>query len=155
MRTGERYRGAGELMMKAETARNEFMGFDRVREHTALSVNERIDLLTQAEIEKAERLGPEAVQRRLAELEQEWDVDRALMLVFSLLGGTTFSAGISGRKGWLYFFTVQMAFLGIHAAAGWCPPVSVLRRMGFRTRQEIEAEKHALLSLHLRSSKAA
>lgn len=69
------------------------------------------------------------------------------MLNFAIVGGSTFSAGISGKKGWLYFFMTQLFFLGLRATKGWCPPAWVMRRMNFRTRNEIEAEKLALLPL--------
>jgi hypothetical protein len=31
-----------------------------------------------------------------------------------------------------------------HALRGWCPPVSALRRLGFRTAKEIDEERYAL-----------
>ena len=74
------------------------------------------------------------------------------MLNFAVVGGATFTAGILGKKGWLYFFMTQMFFLGLHATKGWCPPAFVMRRMNFRTRNEIDAEKHALLFLMKESS---
>jgi hypothetical protein len=40
-----------------------------------------------------------------------------------------------------------MAFLFQHAVQGWCPPVPVLRRLGFRTVYEIEDETQALKAL--------
>jgi hypothetical protein len=39
------------------------------------------------------------------------------------------------------------AFLFQHAIQGWCPPVPILRRMGFRTASEIEQERQALKAL--------
>jgi hypothetical protein len=37
-----------------------------------------------------------------------------------------------------------MAFLMTHAAIGWCPPVALFRRLGYRTKSEIEAERSLL-----------
>jgi hypothetical protein len=125
----------------------DYIFHDRVRQHTTADVNERIDLLTQAFIYKARGEGADILQRRLQALDREWDIDRAVMLLFSLAGGASFLAGLAGRRRWLGFFTAQLAFLGIHATLGWCPPVPILRRLGFRTSHEIEAEKHALLLL--------
>jgi hypothetical protein len=127
---------------------------DRVRQHTAPHVNERIDLLTQASINSCAEAGPDAIKRRLVELDYEWDVDRALMVNFAIAGGTTFSAGLARyadsplfgrrRKGFLYFFGAQLGFLLLHGVVGWCPPAAVLRRLGFRTQREIEVERAAL-----------
>ena len=38
-------------------------------------------------------------------------------------------------------------FLLQHAVQGWCPPLPVFRRLGFRTQTEIEEERYALKAL--------
>lgn len=123
---------------------------DRVRQHTSPPVNERIDVLTNANVEKYASASAAEIGRRLGELEREWHVDRALMANFAILGGASFAMAVRGLRegrhsnGWLWFFSTQMAFLLMHAVAGWCPPASVFRRLGFRTHQEIGVEQRAL-----------
>ena len=39
------------------------------------------------------------------------------------------------------------AFLFQHAIQGWCPPLPILRRMGYRTMREIDIERTALKAL--------
>ena len=51
---------------------------------------------------------------------------------------------------------IVAGFLLQHAIQGWCPPVPVFRRLGFRTAAEIDYERYALKLLrgdfdHLRS----
>ena len=46
--------------------------------------------------------------------------------------------------GWGLLFWTQMGFLVHHAVKGWCPPLPVFRRLGFRSAQEISAERVAL-----------
>ena len=133
---------------------------DRVREHTAPPVNARIDSLTRAAVDATLAQGPRAIEHRLAELDEEWDIDRALMVNFAGAGGASFSLGLARyadsplfgprRKGFLYFFGAQLAFLALHGLVGWCPPASLFRRLGVRTKGEIEAERHVLLR-HLES----
>ncbi|MDQ3337340.1 MAG: hypothetical protein M4D80_19435 [Myxococcota bacterium] len=82
---------------------------------------------------------PHAIRRRLWALDREWPLDRALLALFSVLGSFTAS-----KKRLRPVFWLQMAFLFHHAIRGWCPPVSVLRRIGFRTEKEIGAERTAL-----------
>ena len=128
---------------------------DRVREHTASHVNERIDAVTRASLEATLRQGSGAIQHRLAELDEEWDIDRALFVNFAVAGGAAFTWGMKRysdswlfgrpRKGLLYFFGAQLGFLLVHGVVGWCPPVVLFRRLGFRTKAEIEAERHVLL----------
>lgn len=127
---------------------------DRVRAHTAQVVNDRIDVRTFESVESAVRQGREGVLARLSELDREWDVDRALFVNFAVVGGAMFATGLLKRdkrgflgrdgKGFLAFFGVQLGFLLLHGIVGWCPPVAVFRRLGFRTSREIEAERRAL-----------
>jgi hypothetical protein len=42
---------------------------------------------------------------------------------------------------------VVLSFLLQHALQGWCPPLPILRRMGVRTRGEIDQEKYELKAL--------
>lgn len=127
--------------------------FDRVREHTSESVNAKIDRETATRIAEYQRLGPVERGRRLAELDREWDIDRGLMLLFSALGGLTFTLGMTRMRplkrwnGWLSVFSTQVGFMGFHAAMGWCPPVVLLRRLGVRTKKEIEGERRAIEAL--------
>lgn len=123
--------------------------YDRIRNHTSTKVNAEIDHRTTSTLAK---IGdePHAIRQRLWSLDREWDIDRALMALFTVLGGFTahrsFKALHRGRRvgGWRALFWTQMAFLVHHAVRGWCPPVSVLRRIGFRTEKEIAAERTAL-----------
>jgi hypothetical protein len=128
---------------------------DRVRAHTAPIVNERIDEMMLTSIDEHVREGRDGIVRRLAELDEEWDIERALMVNFAVVGGLTFAVGLSRyasspflgrkRKGLLYLFGSQLGFMLMHGLIGWCPPVSVLRRLGCRTTREIDQERSALL----------
>src|SRR5436190_11704295 len=50
----------------------------RVPEHTAAHVNEAIRLKTEENVARYADAGPEAVERRLEELDREWDIERTL-----------------------------------------------------------------------------
>ena len=39
------------------------------------------------------------------------------------------------------------SFLLQHSVQGWCPPLPVFRRTGYRAQSEIEEERHALKAL--------
>lgn len=125
-------------------------GHDRVRAHTAEVVNRRLDRETQGRIEQLRGASDTQVARRLEELDREWDVERALMMFFSVAGGITFTMAVRSirplRKwsGWLYLLATQIGFMGLHATYGWCPPLLLLRRLGFRTHPEIDAERRSL-----------
>jgi hypothetical protein len=118
--------------------------FDRVRHMTTDSANQKIDAQTQTALNRAVAGGRHAVERRLTELQQEWDVDRVLILNFSVLVFAQLLAARKDRR-WLWGPLIQTPFLLMHATLGWCPPVLWFRPMGFRTRFEIQAEREALL----------
>lgn len=119
---------------------------NRVSSQTDRQINERIRRRTEMSIAyHAEH--PDQIQRRLEELDREWDVERALETAassFSLFGLTMSVA--RGRRWLLLPFVVQGFFLQ-HAIQGWCPPLPVVRRLGFRTRTEIDIERYALKAL--------
>ena len=51
------------------------------------------------------------------------------------------------HRKWLALPGLVTLFLFQHAVQGWCPPVPILRRLGFRTVYEIEQERQALKAL--------
>jgi hypothetical protein len=117
---------------------------ERVEEHTSDKVNEEISEQTKRNIEYYKNQSKEEIDKRLEELEAEWDTERVLEANAStlILIGTTLGATVS-RK-WLALPLVVSSFLLQHALQGWCPPLAVLRRLGIRTANEINEEKTAL-----------
>ena len=121
---------------------------DRVRGHTAAAVQAKLDHgLVQRLRDYANRSsdGDEAaLSERIAELEQESDIERVLEGNAAALALTgTVLAALHHRR-WLCVPGLVTGFLLQHALQGWCPPVAVFRRLGIRTRKEIAAERYAL-----------
>jgi hypothetical protein len=48
---------------------------------------------------------------------------------------------------WYLLPTVAVAFLFQQAIQGWCLPITLFRRLGIRTAQEIDYERYALKAL--------
>ena len=107
-------------------------------------VEDRIRNQTRKRIASLENANLRDLTYRLAELDQEWNIEHILDFVFGgvVVGGVAMSV-LSKRK-WLLFPTLAGCFLLQQAIAGWCPPLSVLRRLGFRTAAEINRERMAL-----------
>lgn len=118
----------------------------RVSEHTPKGLNQQIQQRTELSIAYYTR-HPELIDGRLDALDREWDIERMLQANAAtlILSGTV--AGVLGSKRWLVLPAVVSGFLLQHAVQGWCPPMPLLRRMGFRTPREIEAERYALKAL--------
>jgi hypothetical protein len=119
---------------------------ERVPKHTAEHVNERIRRDTEDRVARLAAAG-RAIDQRLAELDHEWDIERTLEANAATASLVGLSLGATVDKRWFFFPAVVAGFLLQHAIQGWCPPVPVFRRMGFRTQTEIDYERYALKSL--------
>jgi hypothetical protein len=118
----------------------------RVPTHTADDVNDAIRTTTARSIAYHES-HPQEIPARLRALDREWDVERALATGSSCLSLLGLALGLSGRRrAFLLPLAVQGFYLQ-HTLQGWCPPLPVFRRLGFRTPNEIEAERCALKEL--------
>lgn len=119
----------------------------RVPEHTAAHVNEKIRHETEANVTQCRAAGPEAIDRRLAELDREWDTERTLEANAATLAtvGAGLALLVDRRFAWVPL--VVGGFLLQHAVQGWCPPLPIFRRMGIRTQTEIDRERYALKAL--------
>jgi hypothetical protein len=115
----------------------------RVPAHTAKSVNRRIAREQRRNVRRYAG-DPAAIEARLRALEAEWDIERAIEANASALAFAGIVLGGAVDKRFLALSALVTAFLFQHAVQGWCPPVPVLRRLGFRTVYEIEQERQAL-----------
>jgi hypothetical protein len=120
---------------------------DRVRNHTQPESNARIDQKTRSNIELYRGRSRTLIARRIAELDQEWDVERILEANASLLALSGVVLGATVNKKWLFLSGAVLGFFFLHATQGWCPPLPLLRARGVRTRGEIDEEKFALLQM--------
>jgi hypothetical protein len=120
---------------------------DRVPNQTCNSINERIRRDTEERVAGLKDASPAAIEQRLAELNEEWDIERTLEAhaAGAVLVGVGLGATVDRR--WFAFPAVVGAFLLQHALHGWCPPLPIFRRLGFRTAGEIDFERYALKAL--------
>ena len=119
----------------------------RVEAHTPPEVNERIRLQTYASVARLQDADPVEIDARLAELEREWDVERALNANAGTIILASVALGHFVDRRFLLLTTAVLRFFAQHAIQGWCPPIPVLRRRGFRTMREIERERFAIKAL--------
>jgi hypothetical protein len=118
---------------------------NRVPAHTAPALNDRIQRRIRNRV--AALAGrSDLIKERLVELDREWDIERAIEMNASALALLGISLGAAVNKRWLAVPALVTAFLFQHAVQGWCPPVPLLRRLGFRTAYEIEQERRQLLA---------
>jgi hypothetical protein len=120
---------------------------ERVPLNTVARVNESIRRRTDERVARLAAAGPNAIATRLAELDQEWDIERTLEANAAAVSLLTVMFGAAANKKWFIMTGVVAGFLLQHALEGWCPPLPILRRFGFRTQSEIGYERYALKAL--------
>lgn len=118
----------------------------RVPRHTDEAINRRIrrEIAFSVEYYGEHR---DEIDDRLDELDAEWDIERAIAANAAALAFVGTALGITRGRKWLALPLLVSGFLFQHAIEGWCPPVPILRRLGFRTACEIDEERQALKAL--------
>ena len=124
----------------------------RVQRNTSQHVNQEIRQATEARLVHYAN-HPELIDTRLAELDREWDIERMLEANAAAVGLTGVCLAATVSRKWLILPGIVSAFLLQHAIQGWCPPLPVLRRLGFRTPAEIEDERDRLMGIRDRQER--
>jgi len=118
----------------------------RVSAHTSETVNRRILRDTRWRVDWYQR-HPQFIAQRLGELDEEWDIERVLETNASTLIIIGALMALTQSSRWALLPLGVSAFLLQLALQGWCPPVPILRQLGFRTESEINLERVALKAL--------
>jgi len=121
--------------------------FDRVQAHTAECVNQRIQEQAERRIIEAAIDSKARLSERIRNLENEWDIDRLLEMNASAIAFSGVAFGLLVNRKFFAIPCFILPFLFLYATKGWCPPIPILRRLGIRTRHEIDDEKFALKAL--------
>src|SRR5437879_5519229 len=83
---------------------------ERVLRHSPAEINQCIRRQTEARVARVAAGGKATIERRLAELDREWDIERYLETMaptFSLIG---LGLGVTVHKAWLIIPAVVQAF---------------------------------------------
>jgi hypothetical protein len=118
----------------------------RVPENTAPEVNREIRQQIQQNVQRY-AASPSEISNRLRELDREWDIERMIEANAATIAFAGVLLGAFVSPWWLLVPALVTLFLFQHAVQGWCPPVPILRRMGFRTSYEIELERNSLKAI--------
>lgn len=119
----------------------------KVKLHTKPESNQKIEQKTQQNIKDYQGASKELLNKRLQQLDREWDIERvveskaAVMILISTI------LGFTRRKCWFFISLISSFFLLLHAIVGWCPSLPIVRCLGIRTPEEIQEEKTAIKAL--------
>jgi hypothetical protein len=120
---------------------------DRVERNTGAAINQQFDAQIAQNIEQYAHAAPEAIERRLAELDREWDIERVIEVeapATIMLG--ILLATVHDRR-WMLLSAIAASMVIVHSLQGWYPLLPMLRRMGVRSQAEIERERNGLRTL--------
>jgi len=123
---------------------NSKMETDRMRRQTSPDQLRKIEERIERNLRLYAGQPDDMIAHRIEELQSEWSMERRLETNASILMLTGALLGLAGNRKWLLLSGTAAGFLLQFAITGWCPPVIMLRKLGFRTRSEIEREIYAL-----------
>jgi hypothetical protein len=90
---------------------------------------------------------PELIEARLEALEHEWDIQRAIEASTAGLALAGVALGASVHRRFLLLPAAVCVFVLQNALQRRCALVPLLRRLGFRSRREIDEERQGLLAM--------
>jgi uncharacterized membrane protein len=68
-----------------------------------------------------------------------------ILCIYIKLNSISTFLGMTNDKRWHLFSGAIGLFLLQHVIQGWCPPLSLIRKIGFRTTSEINKERNELI----------
>ena len=115
---------------------------DRAQANTSCEINREFRERADANVKRF--ASPAEIDQRLRQLDEEWDVERTIECNASCLSLIGLGLGTFVHRKYYLLPAAVAGFLLQHSIQGWCPPIPILRRMGFRTQTEIDEERYAL-----------
>lgn len=119
----------------------------RVKISTDPAINKAIFKRTGSNIMELTNSTDAKIKHRISELDQEWDTERVLEANFAIVSILSTILGYKVNRNFFLLGGIASVFLLQHALQGWCPPLSIIRRLGVRTAEEINYEKQVIRDL--------
>jgi hypothetical protein len=94
---------------------------------------------------------PELIGIRLRQLDREWDIERIIERKTAALAVVGTTASNMRNYRWLAL-PARLTRLLHNTVQEWGPPVRTIRKLGYRTRDEIEQERQELMTLRDRQA---
>lgn len=117
---------------------------ERVELNTAPVVNQKFEQRLKENVAKYSAADRHAIDRRLEELDREWNVERMIEVEAPLMIGLGIALGTALDRKWFGVSALAAGMVILHSIQGWYPLLPVFRRLGVRSQYEIEKERNAL-----------
>lgn len=119
----------------------------KVNAYTPDHINQQIERETEASVNYYKRQSDEEIRDRIEELDREWDAERLAEVNMASITFVSSLLALNVNKKWAVLSGTASLFLIQQALQGWSAPLSIFRRLGIRTINEINREKKALENL--------
>ncbi|CAM3906582.1 YgaP-like transmembrane domain [Mesobacillus zeae] len=120
---------------------------EKVNMNTAPYINRSIQKRIDKSLVYYRKQNTSEIRKRLTELDLEWDTERVLKANLASVVLLSSILGLRKSKKWMILSGIASGFMIQHSLQGWCPPLSLIRRLNVRTASEINEERDALLQL--------
>lgn len=117
---------------------------ERVEINTSPAVNREIEDRLRENISRYLDADRAYIDRRLQELDREWNVERVIETEAPLMIGLGVALGALHDRRWFAVPVLAAGMVILHNLQGWYPLLPVFRRLGIRSQNEIEQERNAL-----------
>lgn len=116
----------------------------RVEANTSAALNDKFNALLHDNISRFSNADTEAIDIRLAELDREWNTERAIETEAPVMIGLGLALGAAYDRKWYALSAFSAGMMILHSLQGWYPLLPLLRHIGVRSQEEIEQERTAL-----------
>lgn len=116
----------------------------RVERNTSPGVNQQFEERLRDNLTPYLNADRAAIDRRLAELDKEWNIERFIETEAPLMIGLGIALGLTRGRKWFGLSAMAASMVILHGTQGWYPLLPIFRRIGVRTQNEIEEERNAL-----------
>lgn len=116
----------------------------RVEINTSPALNQQFDEQLHENLSRYLDADHATIDRRLAELDREWNVERFIETEAPLMIGLGIALGLTRSRKWFGLSAMAAGMVILHGVQGWYPLLPVFRRLGVRSQNEIEEERAAL-----------
>lgn len=128
--------------METSTAKQE-----RTKESTSSEPKETKTDKTFDSVKEYSHKGKAKISKRLEELDSEMDIERLIHMHVSGISITGALLGFFVDKRWFVLPAIAATVLAFHSMKGLAPQIPLLRRLGYRLRDEINRERYSLKAM--------
>ncbi len=117
---------------------------ERVEQNTSPAQQHQFEQQLRANISQYMNADKPALDKRLAELDREWNVERMIELEAPVMIGLGALLGMTLNRKWFGLSVFAASMVITHNTQGWYPLLRLFQNVGFRSQKLIEEERSAL-----------